>query len=116
MARCEGTWARAGSARLRDEPLKEHNASALANLSQVVPMKDSQLPFDPQRGDALVAVDVQNDFLPGGNLAVPHGDAVVAPLNRYIATFVARGLPVYATRCWHHPDHCSFTARGGPWP
>jgi len=79
-------------------------------------MKDSQLPFDPRQGDALVAVDVQNDFLPGGNLAVPHGDAVVAPLNRYIATFVARGLPVYATRCWHHPDHCSFTARGGPWP
>jgi nicotinamidase/pyrazinamidase len=67
-------------------------------------------------GDALIVVDVQNDFLPGGSLAVPEGDAVVAPLNRYAAAFAARRLPVYATRDWHPTNHCSFKARGGPWP
>lgn len=67
-------------------------------------------------GDALIIVDVQNDFLPGGALAVPHGDEVVAPLNAWARRFHARGLPVYATRDWHPPDHCSFAAAGGPWP
>jgi nicotinamidase/pyrazinamidase len=66
--------------------------------------------------DALIVVDVQVDFLPGGRLAVPDGDAVVPVLNRYLAAFAARGLPVYATRDWHPADHCSFRARGGPWP
>ena len=70
----------------------------------------------PGPGDALIAVDVQNDFLPGGALAVPRGEEVIAPLNRYIAAFAARGLPVYATRDWHPPNHCSFQPNGGPWP
>jgi nicotinamidase/pyrazinamidase len=69
-----------------------------------------------QSGDALIAVDVQNDFLPGGSLAVPQGDAVVPALNRYLAAFAARTLPVFATRDWHPPDHCSFRAQGGIWP
>lgn len=43
-------------------------------------------------GDALIAIDVQNDFLPGGSLAVPAGDAVVPALNRYLAAFGARAL------------------------
>lgn len=67
-------------------------------------------------GDALIVVDVQNDFLPGGSLAVPEGDEVIPILNRYIALFGARGLPVFATRDWHTPDHCSFLAQGGIWP
>ena len=67
-------------------------------------------------GDALIVVDVQNDFLPGGSLAVPDGDAVVPVLNRYLAEFSARELPVYATRDWHPANHCSFKAQGGPWP
>ncbi len=67
-------------------------------------------------GDALIVVDVQNDFLPGGSLAVPDGDAVVPILNRYAATFAASRLPVYATRDWHPANHCSFKAQGGPWP
>lgn len=67
-------------------------------------------------GDALLAVDVQYDFLPGGSLAVPGGDQVIAPLNRCLAAFAARKLPVYASRDWHTPDHISFRARGGPWP
>jgi nicotinamidase/pyrazinamidase len=69
-----------------------------------------------QSGDALIAVDVQNDFLPGGSLAVPEGDAVVPVINRYLAAFAARALPVFATRDWHPPDHCSFKAQGGIWP
>ncbi len=67
-------------------------------------------------GDALVIVDVQNDFLPGGALAVPHGDEVVPVLNEYIHRFRHKGLPIVATRDWHPPDHCSFQERGGPWP
>ena len=67
-------------------------------------------------GDALIIVDVQNDFLPGGNLAVPAGDEVITPLNKYIALFTSKGLPVFATRDWHTPDHCSFRDQGGLWP
>jgi nicotinamidase/pyrazinamidase len=67
-------------------------------------------------GDALLVVDVQNDFLPGGSLAVPEGNEVIPPLNRSIALFVAKGLPVYASRDWHPPNHCSFREQGGPWP
>lgn len=68
------------------------------------------------RSDALLIVDVQNDFLPGGSLAVPGGDAVVPVLNRYLALFGREKLPVYASRDWHPPNHCSFRAQGGPWP
>lgn len=67
-------------------------------------------------GDALIVVDVQNDFLPDGSLAVPHGDEVIPVLNRYIAAFQARRLPVFATRDWHPVDHCSFREQGGIWP
>jgi nicotinamidase/pyrazinamidase len=67
-------------------------------------------------GDALLVVDVQVDFCPGGALPVPEGDRVVPALNKYIALFKARGLPVVATRDWHPPNHISFKARGGPWP
>lgn len=67
-------------------------------------------------GDALLIVDVQNDFLPAGNLAVPFGDEVVPVLNRYIARFAQLGLPVYATRDWHPGNHCSFQPQGGIWP
>jgi nicotinamidase/pyrazinamidase len=66
--------------------------------------------------DALIVVDVQNDFLPGGSLAVPRGDEVVEPLNRYAEAFARAGRPVFATRDWHPSNHCSFQAQGGPWP
>ncbi len=69
-----------------------------------------------QSGDALVIVDVQNDFLPGGNVAVPEGDAVINPLNTYIELFRSKGLPIYATRDWHPENHCSFRQQGGIWP
>ena len=68
------------------------------------------------KGDALVIVDVQRDFLPGGALAVPRGDEVVPVLNSYIRLFRDKGLPIIATRDWHPPNHCSFKKQGGPWP
>lgn len=69
-----------------------------------------------QKGDALISVDVQNDFLDGGSLAVPHGNEVIPVMNRYIRAFEEKGLPVVATRDWHPANHCSFKAQGGPWP
>lgn len=68
------------------------------------------------KGDALVVVDVQNDFLPGGNLAVPGGDEIVPTINRYIERFQEKKLPIFATRDWHPQHHSSFKEKGGPWP
>jgi nicotinamidase/pyrazinamidase len=67
-------------------------------------------------GDCLLVIDIQNDFLPGGSLAVPHGEQVIQPLNDYVAAFDASSLPIVASRDWHPPDHCSFRANCGPWP
>jgi nicotinate phosphoribosyltransferase len=67
-------------------------------------------------GDALLVCDVQNDFLPGGSLPVPRGDEVVAPLDGWLASAMAQGIPTFATRDWHPEYHCSFRERGGPWP
>jgi len=64
----------------------------------------------------LLLVDVQNDFLPGGALAVPAGDAILGPLNQCIGEFDRLGLPVFATRDWHPAGHCSFREQDGPWP
>ncbi len=69
-----------------------------------------------QQGDLLLVVDVQNDFLPGGTLAVPHGDEVVPVLNTYLNLFSVNHLPVYASRDWHPANHCSFKEQGGLWP
>jgi nicotinamidase/pyrazinamidase len=65
---------------------------------------------------ALLVVDVQNDFCPGGALAVRGGDEVVPKLNRVIDSFSRRRVPIFFTRDWHPPNHISFRARGGPWP
>jgi nicotinamidase/pyrazinamidase len=72
--------------------------------------------IEPSRGDALILVDVQYDFLPGGALAVPQSDRILPVLNRYIEIFERRKLPIYMTRDWHPIDHCSFRDFGGPWP
>ena len=68
------------------------------------------------KSSALIIVDVQNDFLPGGALPVPNGDQVIVPLNNYIRVFRERNLPIIATRDWHPENHISFKNRGGPWP
>ncbi len=67
-------------------------------------------------GDALIIVDVQKDFCPGGALPIQRGDEVVAVLNRWIAAAVAKHVPIYASRDWHPIGHISFSERGGPWP
>lgn len=64
------------------------------------------------RDAALVVVDVQNDFCPGGSLAVSGGDQVVPVINRLAPLFPV----VVATQDWHPANHCSFRARGGSWP
>lgn len=69
-----------------------------------------------RRGDALMIVDVQKDFCPGGALPIEDGDKVVPILNRWIAAAVARGVPIHASRDWHPVGHISFNERGGPWP
>lgn len=64
--------------------------------------------------EALIIIDVQKDFLPGGALAVPDGDQVIDPINALVAD--PRFAIVLATRDWHPADHHSFTDQGGPWP
>jgi nicotinamidase/pyrazinamidase len=65
---------------------------------------------------ALIVVDVQNDFCPGGTLAVAHGDEVVEPLNKLIDEFLERGDPVYKSRDWHPATTKHFAKYGGTWP
>ncbi len=67
-------------------------------------------------GDALSVTDMQNDFLPGGALAVSGGDTIVPAVNHCISLFYKAGLPIFITRDWHPADHCSFKEKGGPWP
>jgi len=69
-----------------------------------------------RQSDALVIVDVQNDFCPGGALPVTEGDHVVPILNRYIDEFKTAGLPIIATRDWHPKQTRHFNTGGGQWP
>ena len=71
--------------------------------------------IEPAR-DALVVVDLQNDFCPGGALAVRDGDAIVPVVNRYLERFASAGAPVFLTRDWHPPVTTHFQAYGGVWP
>jgi len=65
---------------------------------------------------ALLVVDVQNDFCPGGALAVAGGDRVVSAINGYIDEAAAAGMTVYASRDWHPAVTSHFKPYGGPWP
>jgi len=65
---------------------------------------------------ALVVVDVQNDFCPGGSLAVTEGDRVALAINRYVERFAAAVAPVFATRDWHPAQTSHFKDYGGIWP
>jgi nicotinamidase/pyrazinamidase len=66
--------------------------------------------------DALLLVDIQNDFCPGGALAVPEGDRIVPIANWYARLFERRGLPVFASRDWHPAETRHFVSGGGVWP
>ncbi len=70
----------------------------------------------PEPDSALLVIDVQRDFCPGGALAVAGGDEVVAPLNAAAARWAAAGRLVVATRDWHPPRTIHFQAYGGLWP
>src|SRR5881392_1826157 len=68
------------------------------------------------RGDALIVVDVQIDFCPGGALPIKRGDEVVAVLNQWIRAAEDAGVAIVASRDWHPMDHLSFAHAGGQWP
>ena len=74
------------------------------------------MPLVPEPDSALVIVDVQNDFCPGGSLAVEGGDEVVPVLNELARAFAETGRPVIATRDWHPPRTTHFKEFGGVWP
>jgi nicotinamidase/pyrazinamidase len=65
---------------------------------------------------ALIVVDMQVDFCPGGSLAVPEGDTIVPLINHYIEMFGDKGLPIIASRDWHPPVTSHFRQFGGIWP
>ncbi|AMM54003.1 nicotinamidase [Pyrococcus kukulkanii] len=66
--------------------------------------------------EALIVVDMQRDFMPGGALPVPDGDKIIPRVNEYIKKFKEKGALIVATRDWHPENHISFKERGGPWP
>ena len=65
---------------------------------------------------ALLLVDIQNDFCPGGALPVTEGDQVVGPANKLIQHFEKYHMPIIFTRDWHPVNHSSFKEFGGIWP
>ncbi|HVC26998.1 MAG TPA: nicotinamidase [Nitrososphaerales archaeon] len=65
---------------------------------------------------ALIVVDVQRDFCPGGALQVADGDKIIPAVNELVRAFERAGLPIFFTRDWHPMNHVSFRANGGPWP
>jgi nicotinamidase/pyrazinamidase len=70
----------------------------------------------PREHDALLVVDPQIDFFPGGALPVSDGDAILPTVNQALQLFTEAGLQIFVTRDWHPSDHCSFSTQGGPWP
>ncbi|HEV3087434.1 MAG TPA: nicotinamidase [Candidatus Elarobacter sp.] len=68
--------------------------------------------YEIRPDDALVVVDVQHDFLPGGALGVAEGERIFEPIDELAPRFAR----VYATRDWHPADHSSYAEQGGPWP
>ena len=69
-----------------------------------------------RQGDALLIIDVQNDFCPGGALPIENGDAVVPVLNEWISSASQSDTPVSLSRDWHPAKHMSFESEGGDWP
>lgn len=65
---------------------------------------------------ALLVVDVQNDFCPGGALGVREGDQIIPTVNKYVDLFLKNRLPVFVSRDWHPEDTGHFKSSGGPWP
>ncbi len=70
----------------------------------------------PDRQSALLLIDPQNDFFPGGAMGMPESNNLIPVINAYIKHFSRQGWPILATRDWHSPNHCSFAEQGGPHP
>lgn len=70
----------------------------------------------PDRQSALLLIDLQNDFFPGGTMEIPEADSLLPSINAYIRHFSRQAWPILATRDWHPPNHTSFTAQHGPYP
>ncbi|MDX8152934.1 nicotinate phosphoribosyltransferase [Patulibacter brassicae] len=107
----------------RERAARERELAGRATFAPVV--RSAQLlalrerlarPATLRPDDALVVVDVQHDFLPGGALGVPTGDRVLAPIARLLRAAREGGATIVASRDWHPADHVSFAERGGPWP
>jgi len=69
-----------------------------------------------EKTKALLVVDVQNDFCPGGKLGLPDGDKIIPVLNDYIRLFSKKKLPILVTRDWHPTKTVHFEKYGGKWP
>ncbi len=69
-----------------------------------------------EQNQALLIVDVQNDFCPGGTLPVKQGDRVIPVLNQYTEIFFKNKWPIFASRDWHPLKTKHFEELGGPWP
>ncbi len=79
------------------------------------PSSQSIIP-QPDRQSALLLIDPQNDFFPGGAMGMPESNNLIPVINAYIKHFSRQGWPILATRDWHSPNHCSFAEQGGPHP
>jgi nicotinamidase/pyrazinamidase len=88
-------------------PMPHRETRQKVGFEEILPMKKRM---------ALLVVDVQNDFCPGGSLAIADGDTVIEPLNEYIRLFSQRAQPVFASRDWHPGDSLHFKQYGGTWP
>src|SRR3989442_12872679 len=113
------SWRRAGLRRCRQTWRFEKTTSQTSRASS------GPQPFSESPGwrvgtvgprPALLVVDIQNDFCPGGALGVPDGDAIIPRVNRTIALFERRGLPILFTRDWHPRETKHFKEFGGAWP
>lgn len=89
--------------------------SKQVSLSNSSRTQTSTIP-QPDQHSALLLVDLQNDFFPGGALAVPGADSLIPLINAYIKHFSRQGWAILATRDWHPANHSSFTEQQGPCP
>lgn len=78
------------------------------HMSTNEPVRDEWVRLE--QGDALVVVDMQNDFMPGGALAVREGDVIIDGVNAMMEVFRTGNLPVVLTQDWHTPGHYSFAS------
>lgn len=92
------------------------NDGFLQNTSHCTSPIGDRMKEQLSSGDALLVVDMQNDFLPGGSLAVPGSETILRPVNDAIQLFMNEGLPIIASRDYHPADHISFRPNGGEWP